>query len=63
MDIREAINIVVSGNDLLMDDAASVMRQIMSGETTQAQLGSLLTALRLKGETKRRDCRHGYHYA
>ena len=51
MDIREAIDIVVSGNDLLMDDAASVMRQIMSGEATQAQLGSLLTALRLKGET------------
>ena len=51
MDIKEAINIVVSGNDLLMDDAASVMRQIMSGEATQAQLGSLLTALRLKGET------------
>ena len=51
MDIREAINIVVSGNDLLMGDAASVMRQIMSGEATQAQLGSLLTALRLKGET------------
>ena len=51
MDIREAINIVVSGNDLLMGDAALVMRQIMSGEATQAQLGSLLTALRLKGET------------
>jgi len=51
VDIREAINIVVSGNDLLMDDAASVMHQIMSGEATQAQLGSLLTALRLKGET------------
>ena len=51
VDIKEAINIVVSGNDLLMGDAASVMRQIMSGEATQAQLGSLLTALRLKGET------------
>ena len=34
-----------------MGDAALVMRQIMSGEATQAQLGSLLTALRLKGET------------
>ena len=34
-----------------MDDAASVMRQIMSGEATPAHLGSLLTALRLKGET------------
>ena len=51
MDIREAIDVVVSGNDLPMDAAASVMRQIMSGEATQAQLGSFLTALRLKGES------------
>ncbi len=51
MDIREAIDIVVSSNDLAMDDAAAVMRQIMSGEATPAQLGSFLTALRLKGET------------
>ena len=51
MEIREAIDIVVSGKDLSMGDAASVMRQIMSGEATQAQLGSFLTALRLKGES------------
>ncbi len=51
MDIREAIDLVVSGDSLSMDDAASVMRQIMSGEATPAQLGSFLTALRLKGET------------
>ena len=51
MEIREAIDIVVSGKDLSMDDAASVMRQIMLGEATQAQLGSFLTALRLKGES------------
>ena len=51
MEIREGIEIVVSGNDLSMDDAASVMRQIMLGEATQAQLGSFLTALRLKGES------------
>ena len=51
MEIREGIDIVVSGNDLSMDDAASVMRQIMLGEATQAQLGSFLTALRLKGES------------
>ena len=51
MDIREAIDLVVSGDALSMDDAASVMRQIMSGEASQAQLGSFLTALRLKGET------------
>jgi len=51
LEIREAIDIVVSGKDLSMDDAASVMRQIMLGEATQAQLGSFLTALRLKGES------------
>jgi len=51
LEIREAIDIVVSGKDLSMGDAASVMRQIMSGEATQAQLGSFLTALRLKGES------------
>ena len=34
-----------------MDDAAAVMRQIMSGEAPPAQLGSFLTALRLKGES------------
>lgn len=51
MDIREAIDVVVSGDSLAMDDAAAVMRQIMSGEATQGQLGSFLTALRLKGES------------
>ena len=51
MDIREAIDIAVSGTDLSLGDAALVMRQIMSGEATPAQLGSFLTALRLKGET------------
>jgi len=51
LDIREAIDVVVSGDSLAMDDAAAVMRQIMSGEATQAQLGSFLTALRLKGES------------
>ena len=51
MDIREAIDAVVSGQSLTMDEAAAVMRQIMQGEATAAQLGSFLTALRLKGES------------
>ena len=51
MDIREAVSTVVSGDSLSMDEAALVMRQIMSGEATPAQLGSFLTALSLKGET------------
>ncbi len=50
MDIREAIDAVVSGRSLAMDEAAAVMRQVMQGEATSAQLGSFLTALRLKGE-------------
>ena len=51
MEIREAIDAVVSGHSLAMDQAAAVMRQIMLGEATPAQLGSFLTALRLKGES------------
>jgi anthranilate phosphoribosyltransferase len=49
--IREAIGILVSGQSLTMEQAAQVMDEIMSGEATPAQLGSFVTALRLKGET------------
>ena len=51
MDIREAIDQVVSGRSLSVEDASAVMRQIMEGEATSAQLGSFLTGLRIKGET------------
>ena len=51
MDIREAIDAIVSGQSLTMDQAAAVMRQIMQGEATSGQLGAFLTALRLKGES------------
>ena len=34
-----------------MGDAVTVMREVMEGEVTPAQLGSYLTALALKGET------------
>ena len=51
MDIREAIDAVVAGRSLTMDEAAAVMRQIMQGEATPGQLGSFLTALQLKGES------------
>jgi len=49
--IREAIEAVVAGRSLSMEEAAQAMEEIMSGEATPAQLGSLVTALRLKGET------------
>ena len=51
MEIREAIDAVVSGRSLTMQEATAVMRQVMQGEATPAQLGSFLTALRLKGES------------
>ena len=49
--IRESIDTVVSGQSLSMEDASLVMREIMEGEATPAQLGAFLTALALKGET------------
>ena len=51
MEIREAIEWAVVGQSLSMEQAAAVMRQIMEGEATPGQLGSFLTALRLKGES------------
>ena len=49
--IREAIDLVVAGQSLDTEQATAVMQEIMEGEATPAQLGALLTALRLKGET------------
>ncbi|MEP7198860.1 MAG: anthranilate phosphoribosyltransferase [Chloroflexota bacterium] len=49
--IREAIAQLVTGKHLTMDEADTVMNEIMSGEATPAQIGSFLTALRIKGET------------
>lgn len=51
MIIKEAIQKVIQGIDLTEDEMTSVFDQIMSGETSDAQIGSFLTALRLKGET------------
>lgn len=51
MTMKEAINKVVRGENLTLDEAKAVMDLMLSGEATQAQLGSFLTALRIKGET------------
>lgn len=42
---------LVEGNDLTSDEARDAMKTIMSGNATDAQIGSFLTALRMKGET------------
>ena len=49
--IREAISTVVGGASLTVNEAASVMEEIMAGDATPAQIGAFATALRLKGET------------
>ncbi|NND80945.1 MAG: anthranilate phosphoribosyltransferase [Gammaproteobacteria bacterium] len=51
MNIQQAIARVVDGNDLSHDNMQSVMQQIMTGACTDAQIGGLLIALRMKGET------------
>ncbi|MCP4641631.1 MAG: anthranilate phosphoribosyltransferase [bacterium] len=49
--ITEAIGALVGGNDLTREQAAGAMQDLMRGEATQAQMGALLAALRVKGET------------
>ncbi|HET8676814.1 MAG TPA: anthranilate phosphoribosyltransferase [Blastocatellia bacterium] len=49
--IAEAIKKAVDCNDLTVDEAESVLEQIMTGQATDAQIAALLTALRMKGET------------
>ncbi len=51
MRIQEAIGELLEGRDLAGPDMEQVMRQVMTGEATPAQIGGLLVALRMKGET------------
>jgi anthranilate phosphoribosyltransferase len=51
MTITEAIKKVVDRVDLSSTEAELVLDQIMTGQCTDAQIASLLTALRMKGET------------
>lgn len=51
MDIQAAIRRVVDKHDLAFEDMQSVMRSIMGGDATPAQIAGLLVALRMKGET------------
>ncbi len=51
MNIREALARVVVRDDLSQSEMHQVMQQVMVGEATDAQIGGLLVALRMKGET------------
>lgn len=50
IELREALGRVVEGRSLTADEMAAVVGRIMDGEATPAQVGGLLTALRMKGE-------------
>ncbi len=51
MDIKGALGRIAEGHDLTGEDMRAVMRQIMSGEATQAQIGAFLMGMAIKGET------------
>ena len=51
MNIQQAIATIVDGNSLSLEEMTTVMRQLMTGEATDAQIGAFLIALRMKGET------------
>lgn len=48
---RDVLQKLVAGNDLSPAEMGSVMREIMTGQLTPAQIGGFLIALRMKGET------------
>jgi anthranilate phosphoribosyltransferase len=49
MNPKDALLALASSRDLSREEAASVMRAIMAGEVTPAQIGAILTALSMKG--------------
>lgn len=51
MEIQNAIRAVMNREDLSHDEMATVMRTIMTGEATSAQIGGFLVGLQMKGET------------
>ena len=51
MDMQAAIRAVTERRDLSAEEMTTVMRTIMTGEATPAQIGGFLIGLRMKGET------------
>ena len=49
--IKDAIGKVVRGQDLSEQEMLVAMDEILTGQATSAQIGALITALRMKGET------------
>jgi anthranilate phosphoribosyltransferase len=51
VDITQALESVVNNQNLAAAEMRAVMRQIMTGQATEAQIGAFLVALRMKGES------------
>ncbi len=51
MTAQDAIALLAERRDLSQDQARDLLQVIMTGQATAAQIGALLTALRMKGET------------
>lgn len=51
MQLQDALRRVTEGGNLSHDEMVAVMRAIMTGEATPAQIGGFLIGLRMKGET------------
>lgn len=49
--IKEMIGKIAEGKDLSFEESKVVMKEIMEGIATEVQIGSFITALRMKGET------------
>ena len=50
MSLQQALEHLVAGRDLSRDAMREAMTAVMTGEATNAQIGALLVALRMKGE-------------
>ncbi|TWI56823.1 anthranilate phosphoribosyltransferase [Pseudomonas duriflava] len=51
MDIKEALDRIVNQLDLTTEEMRAVMRQIMTGQCDEAQIGAFLVGMRIKSET------------
>ena len=49
--IREGVQKLIEKTNLTFEESQGIMREVMSGKATNAQIASFLTALRMKGET------------
>src|SRR3954454_13229176 len=49
--IKQTIQAIVDGRQLSTEEASATMDTIMTGQATDAQIGALVTALRMRGES------------